>query len=44
MATGEARAGLAVGDRNRGIRERLLAGLPVTDRRPEGGWRVHRPA
>ncbi len=35
MATAEARAGLAVGDRNRGIRERLLAGLPVTDRRLE---------
>ena len=33
MATTKTRAGFPVGDRNHNIRERLLAGLPVTDRR-----------
>jgi pimeloyl-ACP methyl ester carboxylesterase len=35
MATADTGAGFPVGDRNRNVRERLLAGLPVTDRRLE---------
>lgn len=35
MATAHIQASLPVGDRNRDVRERLLAGLPVMDRRLE---------